>query len=87
MALRSDFAIDSLYTTDHGTTLRFLTMPGESYAVEYSDELGTHAWTLLSNGQVLGDGNMAMVIDAPAPSAGNRLTLLPAEICTVSGPR
>jgi len=52
--------------------IRFRTVAGQQYQVEYSSDLGFGNWTPLPGGDVFGDGQQAGVIDTDPFDSGSR---------------
>lgn len=53
-------------------TIKFPTLPGQSYAVEYSTDLTPGSWRPVSGGNVSGTGNEMTVTDPDAAAANQR---------------
>ena len=72
MALTLTFGITSIELGSQGVAIRFLTVAGQQYQVEYSSNLGFGNWTPLPGGDVFGDGQEARVIETDPFGSGSR---------------
>jgi hypothetical protein len=64
-----DLKIESIDYTGRGAVIRFHTVSGRKYSVEYSPDLSPDSWLPLPDSAVSGDGTVAQVTDTNAAAA------------------